>query len=249
MKKTLLSIIAVAGISSLSFGQIELYVDGGTTDYAGGGVFQITAMDGTELVHEIHVENHTGSTKDWKVGRRRINDPASWDDYLCWGHETNSTGGLCIDGASMDMEMYTMPNGTQVSVADGEYAFISAHITPDPADVATVTYRYYVVDAFNNLEDSMDIEVEFVVNVEEIAPSLAVNVAPNPATDYINITASGADDASVRIVDVLGNVVLRETAVGNKKKIDVAKFRNGVYFVIVEADGARPVTRKVIVRH
>ena len=249
MKKTLLSIIAVAGISSLSFGQVEIYVDGGTTNYAGGGVLQVTANDGFELVHEIHFENHSGGDLDWKASRKRIDAPATWEDFLCWGHETNTSGGLCIDAANMDVPLYTMPNGTQVTVADGEYGFVSSHITPDASGTVPVTYRYYIGTPLSPFQDSMDIVVNFNVEVEEIAPSLTVNVAPNPANDYININASGVDGATVRIVDVLGNVVLKETAVAENKKVNVAKFRNGIYFVMVEAEGVKPVTRKVIVRH
>ncbi len=51
------------------------------------------------------------------------------------------------------------------------------------------------------------------------------------------------------MTDVLGNVVLREVIVGTVKKINVTKFRNGVYFITVKASGAKSVTRKVIVRH
>ena len=50
-------------------------------------------------------------------------------------------------------------------------------------------------------------------------------------------------------VDVLGNVVLNETSFNQTKKIDVSNFRNGIYFVKVESEGSKAITRKVVVRH
>lgn len=248
MKKTLLSIFTVVALSSLSFGQIEIYVHGGTTDYS-GGVYQISPLNTNEIANEIRIENHTGVSENWIVGRRRINEPASWTDYLCWGHEGDVTGGLCVDGASMDTPLFFLPGGNFVTVSDGEAGIISSHISPDLSASAVATYRYYVGTEANPYQDSVDIEISFTLGMEDITPSLSVSVAPNPASDYISINATGVEDATVRIVDVLGNVVLNETAVGTNKTVNVAKFRNGIYFVMVEASGVKPITRKVIVRH
>jgi hypothetical protein len=78
--------------------------------------------------------------------------------------------------------------------------------------------------------------------------SVEVNVAPNPATDYVKVTAEGVESATVKMIDVLGNVILKETIKGSKT-IDVSEFRNGIYFVIIEAEGVKTINRKVIVRH
>jgi hypothetical protein len=59
----------------------------------------------------------------------------------------------------------------------------------------------------------------------------------------------GIETASVRIVDVLGNVLLKESTINGSKRLDVSNFRNGVYFVIVESHGTKSITRKVIVKH
>ena len=47
----------------------------------------------------------------------------------------------------------------------------------------------------------------------------------------------------------LGNVVLKETVMGSSKTINTSSFRNGVYFVRVEADNQRTINRKLIIRH
>jgi hypothetical protein len=52
----------------------------------------------------------------------------------------------------------------------------------------------------------------------------------------------------MRIVDVLGNVVSKETITGTKK-IDLSNFRNGVYFITIETSNGKTINRKLIVKH
>ncbi|MCO4815133.1 MAG: T9SS type A sorting domain-containing protein, partial [Flavobacteriales bacterium] len=40
-----------------------------------------------------------------------------------------------------------------------------------------------------------------------------------------------------------------EAMTASSKKINVSNFRNGVYFVIIDSENAKPVTRRIIVRH
>jgi hypothetical protein len=249
MKKTLLAICATFGIAAFAVAQdgIEIYVNGGMTDYSSGnGVFQTGPEVGGEAVADIHIENHTGASVDWVVTRLRINEQATWTDYLCWGHETDPFGGTCYSASLMPTNPWCTP--AAVTVGDTEGGVIAAHITPDIGAPATVTYRYYVSTDCQTYADSVDIEVSFSLGLEEATPELSVSVAPNPASDNITVKANGVESAQVKMVDVLGNVVLREKMVASKT-INVAEFRNGIYFIIVEAEGAKPVSRKVIVRH
>lgn len=249
MKKTLLSLFAIAGFSVLASAQIEMYADGGTTDYAGGGIYSVLATDDSELIVDMHVENHTGSTHTWIVSRTRINRPTSWADFLCWGHETDQFGGTCFSAVGMDSDPWSCLQTNAVTVADGEAGIIAAHITPSFNDPAVVTYRYYVGVDGDPFQDSMDVEVSLSpASIADVAPSLAVSVSPNPASDYVNITAEGVDGATVRIMDVLGNKIMTSKIVGSKT-IDVSEYRNGIYFIIVESRGVKTVNRKVIIRH
>ena len=123
-----------------------------------------------------------------------------------------------------------------------------SYITPADPGYGVVTYRYEVFDG-TTLDAYVEVVVTKTASINEIKPVLAVSVAPNPASSNLKVTATGANGAKVKMVDVLGNVVLFETVVGTSKNINVANFRNGIYFVIVEAEGAKRVSRKVIVRH
>ena len=148
----------------------------------------------------------------------------------------------------MDMDPWSMLPSQAVTVSDGEYGFISSHIFPSMSNPTVVTYRYYIGTVGNPYEDSMDIEVSLVLSVPEIAP-LSVSLMPNPASEQLTINTSGVHNASAKMIDVLGNVVMQETITGNSKTMDVKKFKNGIYFLTISAEGVKPVTRRVLIRH
>jgi hypothetical protein len=56
------------------------------------------------------------------------------------------------------------------------------------------------------------------------------------------------DNASLKMVDVLGNIVYRDV-MSNSKTIVTSNFKTGVYFVTLEQTGIKPVSRKIIIRH
>ncbi len=240
MKRTLLSIIAVAGISALSFGQVEIlegttHVEGQTLNYTSAG---------SEVVVDLHIENVSGSTGDMTIRRVRQNPIGTWTDYVCWGHETDPFGGTCYPNDPSDD--WTTP--TAVTIPDTEGGTLSIHINPNDPDFGCGDYAYYVMDGQTAL-DSVFIQVCKTASIEDLTPALSVSVAPNPASEYVTVKANGTDEASLKIVDVLGNVVMKETNIGTSKTVNVARFKNGIYFVIVDAPGAKAINRKIIVRH
>lgn len=239
MKRTLLTILTIAGFAGLSFGQIEMSV-GGSGDISGTQIDYSSA--GAEVVVDVHVDNKSGSTLDLTIKRERINETTGWTDYLCWGHSTDQFGGVCYPANAAN----PWTTGTAVTIPNNEAGVIAAHISP-VGDNGCTTYRYSVMDGTTELA-YLDVNVCKSLSVEEIAP-LSITVAPNPASDYVKIKTTGAENATVKMVDVLGNVVLKETVMGTSKTINTESFRNGIYFVIVEAEGAKPINRKVIVRH
>ncbi|MFT5861022.1 MAG: hypothetical protein ACI865_003140 [Flavobacteriaceae bacterium] len=242
MKTTLLSILAITGISALSFGQVSIAV-GASGDISGTQIDYTTA--GAEVVVDVHVTNQSGASMDLSIKRERINAQASWTDYVCWGHETDPFGGVCYPFFADNP--WTTPDANDVTIGDGEGGEIAVHINPLSPDFGCVVYRYIVMNGEIAL-DSLDISVCKTVSIEE-TPALIVSVSPNPANSYVTVKASGIDGATLEMIDVLGNVVLKETFFNSSKTIDIAEFRNGIYFIRVEAKGVKTINRKVIVRH
>jgi hypothetical protein len=238
MKRTLLTILTIASFTGLSFGQIEMSV-GTSGDITGTQIDR--PYNGVEIVVDVHVANNSGVTRDLTIQRVRINETTGWTDYLCWGHETDPFG-ICYPSSSAN----PWTTGAAVPIADGEAGNLAIHIDAAGENGCTV-YRYVVMDGSTAL-DSMDINVCKSVSLDEIEP-FSVSIAPNPANAYVKVKTSGTEESTIKVVDVLGNVVLKETVMGSSKTINTESFRNGVYFVIVESEGQKPINRKVIVRH
>lgn len=229
---------------------IEIYVTGQSTDIS-GGTHNVVAPDLNSFDVSFDVHNNTGTTYQWRITRVRMDIPIGWKDGLCWGHATDPFGGTCYSSEQMAGDSWTSPGTANVlfDIADGEYGKMKASIDPDDYVSGTAHYRYYITqDGVENM-DSVDLIVDFTASIKEVKEEVSVSIAPNPATDYININLTSIDNASVKIVDVLGNVVFKETAIGSTKKIDLTNFKNGVYFVIIESSGLKPITRKVVIRH
>jgi len=94
------------------------------------------------------------------------------------------------------------------------------------------------------------------VNQPAVKPNPAAEktmvVYPNPSNGIIQIVLSGfkGQRSELRIMDVIGNVVLREVLDDlnerNTKTVDLSKFPNGLYYVKLQTDNYSEI-RKIII--
>lgn len=168
-----------------------------------------------------------------------------------------STHGITLTNSGAEL-IFDCPNPLIPLTITDETGDLTAHfsyelkprITPDQSANSSGTYMYYITDLSGNFIDSVGLRVNFTLGIEEeIIEPLAVEVTPNPATEYVTIQTKGTSKTSVKMVDALGNIVYNETLTIASNKIDISTFRNGVYFVIVESEDNQAVNRRVIVRH
>ena len=247
MKKFILSFSAIitlslSGVIAQSNG-IEIRLDGLGADLSGTEV--IINLSTGNYDANMHVTNNTGADEGWKITRRKISVPATWTDVLCWGPNCYPASG----------DLYTTPgaapivtNGTEL-FSTGEVADLHMTITPDPAVATSALYRYYITSVAGVYLDSIDVSINYVLAVTTLKQPTTLTISPNPADDNVKIALEGIENSSVKIVDVLGNVVYNESINNGTKNIDVSNFKNGVYFVLVEAPGIKSFNRKLIIRH
>lgn len=239
MKKILLSVLSIALVGT-AFSQATIALYGTSTDISGTTVpFNLTQTASFEHMFDFEVTNMTGSNASWMVTRYNVSNPSGWNGQFCWAG--NAGVGNCYPAVTDDYQ-----NSNLETVEVDSSGLLSVYITSTGS--GTATYRYYISTDGQNYIDSIDVLVTSSLGIDE-KPVVSVGISPNPASENIVINTSGMNNASVKIVDVLGNLVLDETMFESKKNINVSKFRNGVYFVLVEGEGIKPITRKVIVRH
>ncbi len=247
MKKILLGLFSVV-ISTSSFSQL-IQIDGVGPDVSGTTV-DVTFDGNDALPLEVHfyITNDTGSDQQWRVKRVRLDVPGDWTDNICWPPQCYLTQGAQTYWTpnTMTQPAPTIVNGTN-QTTNSELAEIKPQIFPGSSD-SYAEFMYYITDVPGNIIDSVGLRMFYFVGLEEATPVLDLSVSPNPATDHINVKAEGVSNATVKVVDILGNIV-REEMVQGQKKIDVLDLNNGVYFVILESEGLKPVNKKIIVRH
>ena len=72
-----------------------------------------------------------------------------------------------------------------------------------------------------------------------------LSVSPNPAVDYLLVSADGVDQMSYQLVDLSGKM-LQSGRVNAGDQISVTDLSNGIYLLKVEA-GAKTTVQKVVV--
>jgi hypothetical protein len=243
-----LSVFLVLGIKlfAQSPNGISIVLNGTTNDLS-GSVYQTTAPGPDFFDINFNFINNTNQTQQWIVTRKRVNVPSGWSDKLCWGHSSISLAGGCY-GPNI-LNPWSSPTADIFNVAVGEYGKLKCEINPDETVNGTALYRYYVSSDGVTFQDSVDVQVDFsVASVKPIKEEVSVSIVPNPATDYIQISMTGIESASLRMIDVFGSTVLKEN-IGSSKKLNVSDFNSGIYFLVFDVPGRKSFTRKVIIRN
>ena len=227
---------------------ISIEIPGTNTDISGQThEVALTTTDPVEVSFDLI--NNTGSTHQWRITRDKISVPTTWSDFLCWGHCTDQFGGTCY--AANVSDPWTTPANPSVLFDINNSECGKLKVTVNPYDWNTngqAHYRYYLSDDGTNFSDSVDLVLSYTAALKPVKEEISVNIGPNPAADYVQITMNGVESANLKIMDALGTTISKE-AIFSSKKINVSDLRNGVYFVVIEIPGSKTITRKVIIRH
>lgn len=91
------------------------------------------------------------------------------------------------------------------------------------------------------------------LNVYDVGISMAFNnnsveLFPNPAKDFLNITYSGSEDMILKVRNVLGQDIII-TEFNSRIKLDLSTISSGVYFVemFIKSDADTKLIKKVII--
>lgn len=245
MKKVLYT-FGILFTSSLSFGQIAITIEGQSTDIS-GQTHVINTTDDTEHVIDLLVQNQSSMSQDWIITRKRVNvTTPAWTDYLCWGIEGDQFGGTCYSSSLMATNPWTTP--ASLTVAPNLKGLLAIHIDPDLAANQYAHYRYYVGRTADTPDDSVDVIFNQTASIKKTSTNAILSVYPNPSNDFLQVDLNGGTEATIKITDVLGNLVYEEKMLASKK-VNIADFKNGVYMVTVLTSNGLRTTKRIVVKH
>lgn len=95
----------------------------------------------------------------------------------------------------------------------------------------------------NNGPDAIFATIDAIgclVNVAENAASIGIQVYPNPAETAVEVNLGELTQATMRIVNGIGQIVLTQT-VANSTKIDLSTLPAGIYMLVFETNAASTV--------
>jgi hypothetical protein len=231
MKKLVLSAALIQLAAFGSFAQLTATFKVDITPLLSGGgtINNIVSIAG-------NFTDRGGNLANWSPDQGAMTDLGS----NIWSRTVN------FDGTATDSLQWKYVQGA--SWGDGDEG--NEWVNPDPSCVRT---------SDNNnrkllLPTSGDITIEsqwaqcqqVVSSVNIQYKGLFVNVAPNPATEFLTIRFIGSGNSEIKLTDLTGRVVKSFSGLEVTEKVDVKDLKAGMYYVTV-VDGNRGYQAPVVI--
>lgn len=221
MKIKVLSLL-VALLPLSAFAQFEFAKESSDTAQTGQSSFQIDA----------HVEFKTTDSATFRWVRLSKDLPggvtsAICDNNLCYGTDDDSADFFLGANDSFGMTCYFYPNNN-CGNAEVSLKVYKAN-DPGAGEAYTVFHgQIWCTAASINTFSKGELQI-----------------SPNPASDVIYVHYGSTNRKSLRIVDILGNVLVEKEFDGISEPIDVSRWTKGIYFATV-TDGRNSVVKSFI---
>jgi hypothetical protein len=196
------------------------------------------------------------------------NNGVKFYNYLrgSWGDGTAMTyGGSGFDPASIDTVKFAFNGDPSDEAAwsmctadlplDDRRTFMSSAM-PDlqPRQSTTASYAVIYVDNISypcpnldRLKEAADAVCDAVLSSDDdLVSNIDFKVSPNPASNQIKITSPNPI-ASVKVIDINGQIVLSENSKKSKiKTLDISSLPGGIYFISIKDDQGNVAIEKII---
>lgn len=240
MKKVLLSLfLAASGVLVVHAQSSGYNITDVNSTIINGQTLDVWADSNASLLTiDFDVTNTGTLLKNTYMERHELSIVPGTQNYFCWDVCYPPFVGASTTGVNIN--------------AGGTYTLGTVDYQPQ-GQLGTSTIRYVIWD-FQNPNDS----VWFIVNwhitpvsVEEHITGSLFNAFPNPAygQTQIKYELEGADQAIIRIYNMLGEVIRNIPVNGTKGNltVDVSSFQSGIYFYSLVSDEKILATKKFTV--
>lgn len=146
--------------------------------------------------------------------------------------------------ANLLIEKYTGTSTTGITASFGGTATV---ITPDIADIIwNDTYQYWEVSFQTTGFGGYFVKTGTTLGTADVKINSEVNITPNPAKDFVNVTLGRHSKGAVTIYDVSGKLVKTINVNADSSKINVSELVKGAYLFTIVLDDNTKITKKII---
>ncbi len=124
-------------------------------------------------------------------------------------------------------------NPDVVYCALDEHSLILHHAQATPGTAEIIVQASSHVYSIN---DTVGITVSFPAGIEDQDPGEAIMVYPNPASNFVKISAQDLEHGMVSILDMNGRTVLRQGYEQSNDAIDISSLTPGNYLLVLRKD-------------
>ena len=148
-------------------------------------------------------------------------------------------------------------SGTEGSASGGPQSFSATYgitayptmilIAPDLSIVEQDIWPITTADDFDPFFTSHGI-TPFTVGISDITTDNNFSIFPSPAKDQITLSVNGKKLSSIRIFNMLGNVVMNKTISDSQQSeiLDISNLTSGIYYAEVKVNNANYIIKKFV---
>ncbi|RKE77987.1 S8/S53 family peptidase [Chryseobacterium sp. AG363] len=146
--------------------------------------------------------------------------------------------------ANLLIEKYS---GTSTTGTVASFGGTATVITPDIADIIwNDTYQYWEVSFQTTGFGGYFVKTGTTLGTADVKINSEVNITPNPAKDFVNVSLGRYSKGAVSVYDVSGKLIKTVNVDKNSGRIDVSEFVRGTYLFTITLEDNTKITKKVM---
>lgn len=168
---------------------------------------------------------------------------------------TNATGSdtMTLPITVISVDTVISVNGITISssATNATYQWINCATNQPVAGATSSTFTptangsYAVVVTQNGCSDTSACQPITTVSLDQLSVADLITVYPNPSKGIFTLydTQSGLSNQLIIVSNVLGETVYSTRITGNKTNIDLSAAKNGIYFITIDSQLGKSVTK------
>jgi uncharacterized repeat protein (TIGR01451 family) len=131
----------------------------------------------------------------------------------------------------------------------GSMGYVEYRIKPNAnlPSGTSISNKAFIYFDFNPpvVTNSATNSVEVATGIKNVPHDLTLNLYPNPAGEWLTVSSNQLAEGTIEITDLLGRLLLMQSAMGNQTILNVSNLTAGVYFITLRSVNGEAVKKFV----